>query len=45
MSLLVVTTEYRLEPTNIRGRILNYASLGRYGDDEEPEKSLGHVGR
>jgi superfamily II DNA or RNA helicase len=31
------TTEYRSGPTNIRGRILIYASLGRYGDDAESE--------
>jgi hypothetical protein len=31
------TTEYRSGPTNIRGRILIYASLGRYGNDEETE--------
>lgn len=31
------TTEYRSGPTNIRGRILIYASLSRYGDDEESE--------
>jgi hypothetical protein len=31
------TTEFRSGPTNIRGRILIYASLGRYGDAEETE--------
>lgn len=31
------TTEYRSGPTNIRGRILIYASMSRYGDDEEAE--------
>jgi hypothetical protein len=29
------TTEYRAGPTKIRGRILIYASLGRYEPDEE----------
>ena len=31
------TTEFRSGPTNIRGRILLYASLGRYSDDDEQE--------
>jgi hypothetical protein len=31
------TTEYRSGPTHIRGRILIYASMSRYGDDEEAE--------
>jgi superfamily II DNA or RNA helicase len=31
------TTEYRSGNTNIRGRILIYASLTRYGDNEETE--------
>ncbi len=31
------TTEYRSGPTNIRGRILIYASLGRYDAEEEAD--------
>lgn len=33
----VKKTEYRSRPTKIRGRILIYASLGRYSEDEEAE--------
>jgi len=31
------TTEYRSQPTKIRGRFLIYASLGRYSHEEEQE--------
>jgi hypothetical protein len=34
------TTEFRSGPTNIRGRILLYASLGRYSDEDEQEMLL-----
>lgn len=33
----IKTTEYRSQPTKIRERILIYASLGRYPDEEEQE--------
>src|SRR5262245_60102384 len=38
----VKKTEYRSGPTNVRGRVLIYAGLGRYPADEEAEMMAGY---